>query len=172
VLTALGTDIFAEEQFGIAVSDLAYSACSFIVGTILAAVAVLVDSWHLPNEAATQSDRLSRHENLQAILNSPLTEQNMRECTDRMQAVHGLPCQSPPMEGFAVTTTIDDAKAMARPLRAAFEARGLAASHSDTLEFVAAQFGHRGPEHRLRGARQRRAGRTALQRVHSGAAQP
>ena len=40
-------------------------------------------------------------------------------------------------------TTIDDAKAMARRLRAALEARGLAASHSDTLELVAAQLGHR-----------------------------
>ena len=40
-------------------------------------------------------------------------------------------------------TTIDDAKAMARRLRAAMEARGLAASHSDTLELVAAQLGHR-----------------------------
>lgn len=39
--------------------------------------------------------------------------------------------------------TIDDAKAMARRLRAAMEARGLAASHSDTLELVAAQLGHR-----------------------------
>jgi catechol 2,3-dioxygenase-like lactoylglutathione lyase family enzyme len=42
-----------------------------------------------------------------------------------------------------VTTTIDDAKAMARRLRAAMDARGLAASHSDTLELVAAQLGHR-----------------------------
>lgn len=42
-----------------------------------------------------------------------------------------------------MTTTIDDAKAMARRLRAAMEARGLAASHSDTLELVAAQLGHR-----------------------------
>ena len=40
-------------------------------------------------------------------------------------------------------TTIDDAKTMARRLRAAMDARGLAASHSDTLEFVAAQLGHR-----------------------------
>ena len=40
-------------------------------------------------------------------------------------------------------TTIDDAKAMARRLRAALEARGLSATHSDTLELVAAQLGHR-----------------------------
>lgn len=40
-------------------------------------------------------------------------------------------------------TTIDDAKAMARRLRAAMEARGLAATHSDTLELIAAQLGHR-----------------------------
>lgn len=40
-------------------------------------------------------------------------------------------------------TTIDDAKAMARRLRAALEARGLASSHSETLELVAAQLGHR-----------------------------
>ena len=40
-------------------------------------------------------------------------------------------------------TTIDDAKTMARRLRAALEARGHAASHSDTLELVAAQLGHR-----------------------------
>lgn len=39
--------------------------------------------------------------------------------------------------------TTDDAKAMARRLRAAMVARGLAASHSDTLELVAAQLGHR-----------------------------
>ena len=39
--------------------------------------------------------------------------------------------------------TTEDAKAMARRLRAAMEARGLAASHSDTLELVAAQLGHR-----------------------------
>ena len=42
-----------------------------------------------------------------------------------------------------MTTTIDDAKAMARRLRAAMDARGFAASHSDTLELVAAQLGHR-----------------------------
>lgn len=40
-------------------------------------------------------------------------------------------------------TTIDDAKTMARRLRAAMEARGHAASHSDALELVAAQLGHR-----------------------------
>lgn len=40
-------------------------------------------------------------------------------------------------------TTIDDAKAMARRLRAALEASGFSASHSDTLELVAAQLGHR-----------------------------
>ena len=39
--------------------------------------------------------------------------------------------------------TIDDAKAMARRLRAAMETRGLAANHSDTLELVAAQLGYR-----------------------------
>ena len=39
--------------------------------------------------------------------------------------------------------TIDDAKAMARRLRGAMESRGFAASHSDTLELVAAQLGHR-----------------------------
>ncbi|HEY6815460.1 MAG TPA: glyoxalase superfamily protein [Croceibacterium sp.] len=41
------------------------------------------------------------------------------------------------------TLTIDDAKAMARRLRGAMETRGLAASHSDALELVAAQLGHR-----------------------------
>jgi catechol 2,3-dioxygenase-like lactoylglutathione lyase family enzyme len=40
-------------------------------------------------------------------------------------------------------TTITDAKTMARRLQSALEARGLAATHSDTLEFVAAQLGHR-----------------------------
>lgn len=39
--------------------------------------------------------------------------------------------------------TIEDAKAMARRLRAAMESRGHAASHSDALELVAAQLGHR-----------------------------
>jgi catechol 2,3-dioxygenase-like lactoylglutathione lyase family enzyme len=39
--------------------------------------------------------------------------------------------------------TTEDAKAMARRLRAAMDARGLAASHSDTLELVAAQLGYR-----------------------------
>ena len=50
------------------------------------------------------------------------------------------------MKGIAMTTpilTIDDAKAMARRLRAALEARGFDTTHSDTLEFVAAQLGHR-----------------------------
>jgi catechol 2,3-dioxygenase-like lactoylglutathione lyase family enzyme len=42
-----------------------------------------------------------------------------------------------------ITTTIEEAKAMARRLRAAMDARGLAASHSETLELVAAQLGHR-----------------------------
>lgn len=42
-----------------------------------------------------------------------------------------------------MTTSIDDAKAMARRLRAAMEARGLAATHSGTLELVAAQLGFR-----------------------------
>jgi len=40
-------------------------------------------------------------------------------------------------------TTLDEAKALARRLRAAMDARGLRASHADTLEFVAAQLGHR-----------------------------
>jgi catechol 2,3-dioxygenase-like lactoylglutathione lyase family enzyme len=39
--------------------------------------------------------------------------------------------------------TIDDAKAMARRLRDAMQLRGIAASHSDALELVAAQLGHR-----------------------------
>lgn len=39
--------------------------------------------------------------------------------------------------------TVDDAKSVARRLRTALEMRGLAASHSDTLELVAAQLGHR-----------------------------
>ena len=39
--------------------------------------------------------------------------------------------------------SIDDAKSMARRLRAAMEGRGLVATHSDTLEFVAAQLGFR-----------------------------
>lgn len=47
------------------------------------------------------------------------------------------------MKGNAVIHTIDDAKAAARRLRSALEARGLAATHSDTLELVAAQLGHR-----------------------------
>jgi len=50
------------------------------------------------------------------------------------------------MKGNAMTsttTTLDDAKAMARRLRAALEARGLTATHSDILELVAAQLGHR-----------------------------
>ena len=47
------------------------------------------------------------------------------------------------MKGIAVNPSIDDAKSMARRLRAAMEARGLAATHSDTLEFVAAQLGFR-----------------------------
>jgi len=40
-------------------------------------------------------------------------------------------------------TTITDAKTMARRLHSALGARGLAATYSDTLEFVAAQLGHR-----------------------------
>lgn len=40
-------------------------------------------------------------------------------------------------------TSIDEAKALARRLRAAMEARGLAIGHSDSLELVASQFGHR-----------------------------
>lgn len=40
-------------------------------------------------------------------------------------------------------TTLEDAKAMARRLRVAMETRGLSASHSDALELVAAQLGHR-----------------------------
>jgi len=47
------------------------------------------------------------------------------------------------MKGIAVIPSIDDAKTMARRLRAAMEARGLAATHSDTLELVAAQLGYR-----------------------------
>jgi hypothetical protein len=47
------------------------------------------------------------------------------------------------MKGIAVRPSIDDAKSMARRLRAAMEARGLAATHSDTLELVAAQLGFR-----------------------------
>lgn len=39
--------------------------------------------------------------------------------------------------------SIDDAKSMARRLRVAMEARGLATTHSDTLELVAAQLGFR-----------------------------
>ena len=40
-------------------------------------------------------------------------------------------------------TTVDQAKNMARRLRSAMEARGLGATHSDALELVAAQLGHR-----------------------------
>ena len=47
------------------------------------------------------------------------------------------------MKGIAVSPSIDDAKSMARRLRAAMKARGLAATHSDTLELVAAQLGFR-----------------------------
>jgi len=47
------------------------------------------------------------------------------------------------MKGIAVNPSIDDAKSMARRLRAAMDARGLAATHSDTLELVAAQLGFR-----------------------------
>ena len=47
------------------------------------------------------------------------------------------------MKGIAVISTPDDAKAMARRLRAAMQTRGLAASHSDALELVAAQLGFR-----------------------------
>jgi hypothetical protein len=47
------------------------------------------------------------------------------------------------MKGIAVSPSIDDVKSMARRLRAVMEARGLAATHSDTLEFVAAQLGFR-----------------------------
>src|SRR5688500_1043466 len=46
------------------------------------------------------------------------------------------------MRGIAMTT-IADAKTMARRLHSALSARGLAATHSDTLVFVAAQLGHR-----------------------------
>jgi len=54
------------------------------------------------------------------------------------------PYHSPPNErGFAVNPSIDNAKSMARRLRAAMEARGLATTHSDTLELVAAQLGFR-----------------------------
>jgi len=42
-----------------------------------------------------------------------------------------------------VTPTIDDAKSMARRLRAAMKARGLTVTHADTLEIVAAQLGFR-----------------------------
>ena len=42
-----------------------------------------------------------------------------------------------------MTPTIDDAKVMARRLREAMQSHGLAASHSDALELVAAQLGHR-----------------------------
>lgn len=42
-----------------------------------------------------------------------------------------------------MTPSIDDAKSMARRLRAALDPRGLAASHSDALELVAAQLGFR-----------------------------
>lgn len=47
------------------------------------------------------------------------------------------------MKGIAVFASIDDAKSMARRLRAAMETRGLAATHSDALELVAAQLGYR-----------------------------
>jgi hypothetical protein len=47
------------------------------------------------------------------------------------------------MKGIAVNPSIDDAKSMARRLRGALEGRGLTASHSDTLELVAAQLGFR-----------------------------
>jgi catechol 2,3-dioxygenase-like lactoylglutathione lyase family enzyme len=40
-------------------------------------------------------------------------------------------------------TTTKDAKMMARRLHSAMEGRGLAATHSDTLELIAAQLGYR-----------------------------
>lgn len=47
------------------------------------------------------------------------------------------------MKGIAVTPSIDEAKSMARRLRTVLAARGLTATHSDTLELVAAQLGYR-----------------------------
>lgn len=91
VLTALGTDVIAEERFAIGISDLVFSACCFILGAIFAASAVMVESWRLPEEAAEQFDRLSRDEALRAALDNHLTEANLDSCRDRMQDVHQLP---------------------------------------------------------------------------------
>ena len=91
VLTALGTEAISSQQFGIGIGDLAFSASAFILGTMLAAAAVMVDSWRLPEEAAVQYDRVSRQENLRAALDTELNEDNLVNFRLRMEDVHALP---------------------------------------------------------------------------------
>lgn len=91
VLTALGTDVVAQDRFGIRVSDMAYSACCFMLGMIAAGLSVMIDSWRLPGEAATQFDRVSREENYRGVLDSESSEKNVALLGERMEEVHALP---------------------------------------------------------------------------------
>jgi len=91
VLTALGTDAIAAERFGIGITDLALSASTFILGTMLAATAVMIESWRLPSEAALQFDRLTREKLLRASLDVHLDEKGVTYFEERLASLHELP---------------------------------------------------------------------------------
>ena len=91
VFTALGTDIVAQAKFGVSVSDLAYSAACFILGTIMAGMGAVIESWRAPGEAAEQFDRLSREENLRASLDSELNDETRVRFKTQRDHLHELP---------------------------------------------------------------------------------
>lgn len=91
VLTALGTELIATAEFGIDVADLAFSASCFITGSILAAAALMWETWTVAPQAAKQFDRLSRLENLQGTLDLELSGNSLDDCRKRMNEVHALP---------------------------------------------------------------------------------
>jgi len=91
VFTALGTDVVSQAKFGVSVSDLAYSAACFILGTISAGVGAVIESWRVPAVAAEQFDRLSREESLRASLDNELNDQNRTHFKTQMDRLHELP---------------------------------------------------------------------------------
>ncbi|EKU74618.1 hypothetical protein HMPREF9718_02146 [Sphingobium yanoikuyae ATCC 51230] len=91
VLTALGTNLVSQSKFGVSISDLAYSAACFMLGTILAGAGAVIESWRVPGEAAEQFDRLSREESLRASLDTELNDLNRAQFIDQRDYLHELP---------------------------------------------------------------------------------
>lgn len=91
VLTALGNDTVRSGKFGLTIADLAFSASAFALGSILAAVAIWHENIRMQGELSDHFVRLSRYEDLRAILDSELTKESVARCEELMAAAHKVP---------------------------------------------------------------------------------